>query len=143
MSGALASDASLRAATGLLSDAERVDVRRYLGYPLYGIGNTGAGFSGYRFFVSYGQLEYHMNNLGAAELAVLRAKLAEIAALDLAIAASAARLSTDQAAVWRRNRDEVRDRRDLFKDRCRELAAFLGVPAGPANSRGGSIAMVV
>lgn len=129
--------------SGPLSDAERTDVRRFLGYPAYGAGNSGAGFNGWRFFASYGELEYRLTNLASAELAVVRSKLAELAALDAAIAAAGARLSTDQAAVWKRNQNEVRDRRNLLKDRCRELAAFLGVPVGPSFGGAGAVTLVV
>ncbi|MCQ8277783.1 hypothetical protein NFI95_04910 [Acetobacteraceae bacterium KSS8] len=113
-----------------LSGAERVDVRRFCGYPAYGSGAS--GMSSWRFFEAYGTLEYRMTNMSSSELQVVRQKLATLYQLDQAIPAAAQNLDTDQAAVWTRNRSEVLDRTRLFEDWCRRLAAFIGVPPGPA-----------
>lgn len=123
---------------GPLSDAERVDARRFAGYPAYGSGNAGAGFSSYRWFQVYGQMEFRLTNIGPSELVVLRAKLAELTTLDAAIATAGNTMGTAKAAVWTRNRTEARDRRALFNDRRRELCGFMGVPPGPALGDGGT-----
>lgn len=125
-----------------LTDAERTDARRFCGYSAYGIGPGDASFQ--RYNVSYELLEWRMANLSDAELVVTRSKLAELNTLDTAIAGASANLDTDQAAVWTRNRSEVRDRNALFLLRSRALCAFLGVPPGPGlASGGGSIALLV
>ena len=112
-----------------LTDAEMTDVRRYCGYPAYGTGAS--GMQTWRFFQAYGLLEFRMRNLSAAELVVVRRHLATLAGLEMAVPQAAGNLDTDQAAVWTRNRDEIRDRTRLFDDWRRRLCAFLGIPAGP------------
>ena len=68
----------------------------------------------------------------------------EVGARAGEVAATAANLDTQQAAVWTRNPDELRERTQLFADWCRRLCGFLGVPAGPAAaSSRRPVAMVV
>ena len=123
--------------TSSLSDAERVDVRRFCGYPAYGAGSS--GFQSWRFFEAYGTLEYRLTNLAAGELQVVRQYLSNLYTLEQAVPAASANLDTDQASVWKHNRSEVADRSRLFDDWCRRLALFLGVPAGPALATSGTI----
>lgn len=112
-----------------LSDAERVDVRRFCGYPAYGAGSS--GFQSWRFFEAYGTLEYRLSNLAPGELQVVRQYLAALYALEQAVPAAAANLDTDAASVWKHNRSEVADRTRLFADWCRRLVFFIGIPPGP------------
>lgn len=120
------------------SNAERVDIRRFCYYPVYG--GTPSSFQSYRFFQSYGLLEYRLSNLAAEEEAVVRTTfLANLYTLEAAIPAASANLDTDQAAVWTHNKREVADRRALFASWRKDLCEFLGVPPGPAfNSAAGS-----
>jgi hypothetical protein len=111
------------------TDAEKTDVRRHCGFPAYGAGN--AGFQSWRFFQAYGTLEFRLNNLSPAEEAVVRRYLGTLSALEMGIPNAASNLDTDEAAVWSRNRNEMRDRTQLFDDWRRRLCAFLGVPSGP------------
>ncbi len=122
------------------SASERTDIRRHCGYPAYGVGAS--GFQGWRFFQAYGLLEYRVQNLAAVEEAVVRGYLVQLASLEADIPATAARLDTEQAAVWTRNPQETRDRAALFDDWRRRLCGFLGIPAGPALGERG-IVMVV
>lgn len=117
-----------------LTDAERVDARRFCGYPVYGPGAS--GFVGYRFFQAYGMLEYRLTNLAPAELTVVRTYLLQLAPLETGILGAAANLDTAQAAVWTRNASEVRDRERLYDGWRRRLCGFLGVPPGPACEPG-------
>jgi hypothetical protein len=112
-----------------LTDNERANIRRFCGYPAYG--NTAAGFSSWRFYQIYGLLEYRMTNLSDAELAIVRSYLATLTDLEAAIPRSSMNLDTDQAAIWSRNRREVRDREYLLDSWRTRLCAFLGVPPGP------------
>jgi hypothetical protein len=116
-------------------DSERTDIRRFCGYPAYGGG--AAGFQSWRFFQAYGLLEYRLNNLAAAEETVVRNYLAALYSLESAIPQAAGNLDTEQAAVWTRNAEEVRDRQALFDDWRRRLCGFLGVPPGPALANSG------
>lgn len=113
----------------MFTEAEKVDVRRFCGYPAYGIGPS--GFQGWRFWQSYGLLEYRLNNMDPSEEVVVRTiYLANLYTLETAIVGASANLSTDKAAVWTHNKNEVADRDGLFSNWRRKLCAFLGIPAG-------------
>jgi hypothetical protein len=123
-----------------LTDAEKVDIRRFCGYPLYGAAPS--GMQSWRFFQVYGLLEFRLTNLSAAEVAVVRRYLGTLLALELAVPAAAANLDTDQAAIWTRNRNEMSDRIKLLDEWRRRLCGFLGVPPGNALS-GSTVSLVV
>ena len=112
------------------SEPEKTDIRRFCGYPAYGSATT--GFESWRFFQAYGLLEFRMNNLASAEETVVRRYLGTLLVLEHAIPRSADNLDTDQAAVWTRNRDELRDRTKLLDDWRLRLCGFFGIPPGPA-----------
>ena len=122
------------------TDAQKTDIRRFCGYPAYGAGN--AGFQGWRFFQAYGLMEYRLGNLAPAEESVVGQYLATLCNLENAVPGSAQNLDTDQAAVWQRNRDEVKDRARLFDGWRRRLCGFLGLPPGPALGDGGIVLVV-
>jgi hypothetical protein len=122
------------------TDSERTDIRRHCGYPAYGIGTS--GFQGWRFYQVYGLLEFRMNKLSGAEEAVVRNYLATLATLERAVTDAGANLDTDQAAVWTRNPNEIRDRTRLFDDWRRRLCGFFGIPPGPALGDG-TVTLVV
>ncbi|MBO4120280.1 hypothetical protein J5T34_05940 [Cupriavidus gilardii] len=125
------------------TDAEKVDIRRYCGYPVFG-GQPVQAF-GYRFMQWYGTLEFRMNNLATVEEETVRTSyLANLASLEQAVPASSDNLDTDQAAVWTHNKREVADRMALFNLWRRQLCEFFGVPPGPSlQGGGGSIELVV
>lgn len=124
------------------TDAEKTDLRRYCGYGAYG-GGQPLPASGYRFSTAYGAMEYRMNTLSASEEAVVRTTyLANLATLESAVVGAAANLDTNEAAVWKRNPNEVRDRTRLYNQWRRELCNFFGIPAGPGLGNGG-VTMVV
>jgi hypothetical protein len=123
-----------------LSDAEKVDIRRFCGYPAYGA--APAGMDTWRFFQAFGLLEFRMTNLSVSENAVVRRYLGTLLTLELAVPAAAANLDTDQASIWARNKSEVADRTRLLDDWRRRLCGFLGVPPGPALA-GGAPALIV
>lgn len=123
--------------------AEKVDIRRYCGYGLYGTGSP-LPASGYRFSTQYGVLEYKMNTLGAEEESVVRTNyLANLSTLESAIVGTSANLDTEAAAVWVHNKNELKDRKELYAEWRRELCAFLGIQAGPSLSSGGGVTVVV
>ncbi|NPD67865.1 hypothetical protein HN018_10850 [Lichenicola cladoniae] len=113
-----------------LTDAERIDVRRFCGYPAYGAGSS--GFQSWRFFEAFGTLEFRLTNLAPGELQVVRQFLATLYGLEQAVPAASVNLDTDQAAVWKHNSSEVAERTRLFDDWARRLIGFIGIPAGPA-----------
>lgn len=118
-----------------LTNTEKVNVRRYCGFPAFG-GQPVQAF-GHRFYQWYGTLEFRMGNLQAEEESVVRSFLTNLAALEAAVPAASDNLDTAQAAVWTHNSKEVRDRMDLYGKWRRELCAFFGVPPGPGLSEGG------
>ena len=122
------------------TEAERTDVRRHCGYPAYGAGN--AGFQGWRFHQVYGLLEHRLGRLTGSEEAVVRQYLDTLGQLERAVPEASATLDTDQAAVWKRNPHELRERTRLFDDWRRRLCGFLGLPPGPALSGGPPVLVV-
>jgi hypothetical protein len=128
---------------GIFTTAQKVDIRRFCGYPQFG--NVPSSFQSYRFFQSYGTLEYRMQNMLTEEATVvMNVYLENLTTLEAAIPAAGANLDTDQAASWKHNKSEVRDRSELFNKWRRDLCAFMGIPAGPGLGEGGnSISLVV
>lgn len=112
-----------------LSDAEKTDVRRFCGYPVYGA--APAGLQTWRFYQVYGLLEFRMTNLADAEINIVRRYLGTINLLELAVPRSGENLDTEQAAIWTRNPLEPWDRARLLDDWRRRLCAFMGIPSGP------------
>lgn len=126
------------------NDAEKTDIRRFAGYGLAG-GGQPLPASGYRFSTAYGVLEYKMNTLGAAEETVARTFLVNLTALESDIMGSTGvrtNLDTAVAAVWTHNKNELRDRANLFNSVRRQFCGFLGIPTGPELGAGG-ISIVV
>jgi hypothetical protein len=126
--------------SGSFTDAQKVDVRRFCGYPAYGAG--AAGFNSWRFFQAYGTLEYRLNNLAPAEIAVTLQYLSTLATLEAAIPPASANLDTESAAAWTHNENETRDRTVLFDGWRRRLCGFLGIPPGPALANAGATLVV-
>lgn len=128
--------------SGMLTDAQRTDARRFCGYGAYGAGAYGN--MGWRFYQSYGALEYRLSNLSDAELAVIGSMLATCAALELALVSASDNLDTSAAASWTHNANETDDRTALLETWQRRLCGFLGVPPGPGLSQSrGSLMLVV
>jgi hypothetical protein len=123
-----------------LTDAEKVDARRFCGYPAYGAAPT--GMQSWRYFQIYGLLEFRLSNLSVSEIAIARRYLGTLTTLELAVPTTSENLDTDQAAVWTRNKNELSDRIRLLDEWRRRLCGFLGVPVGP-DLAGGSVALVV
>ncbi len=125
----------------MLTDPEKTDARRFLGYPAYGADR--AGNMGWRFYQAGGAVEYRLNNLSGSEEGVLRGYLATLGGLERAIPETGAGLDTASAAGWVRNTAELAERERLFDRWRRRLCAFLGVPPGPALAGGSSVSLVV
>ena len=70
--------------------------------------------------------------LSPEQIAVLRTTfLAQLALLETAITGATVRLSTESAAVWKRNPNEIRDRERLFRSWRIRLCDFLAIESGP------------
>ena len=125
----------------MLSEREKTDARRFLGYPAHGADLSGA--MSWWFVQSGGTVEYRLNNLSASEETVLRGFLQTLATLEQAIPGAGAGLDTAAAAGWVRNPQELQDRERLFDQWRRRLCGFLGVPPGSDLASGSSVALVV
>jgi hypothetical protein len=113
-----------------LSDQQRVDIRRFCGYPVFGTAIMPV--AGYRFFQDYGQLEYRMTNMSDNEVNTLvTVYLAPLYKLESDVPGSADNLDTSQAGPWIHNDSEVQDRLNLFNYLRRYLCTFMGVRPGP------------
>lgn len=118
-------------------DSDLVDIRRFAGYPAYGTGVIVFPFPWW--FQYYQALETRLQNLTANEATVVQTYLTNLRTLEAAIPGAGANLDTDQAAVWKHNANEVRDRTRLYDDWRMRLCGFLGVPPGPdLNGAGAS-----
>lgn len=124
----------------MLTQAERTEARRYMGYPVLGAERTGGAW---QFYGASGSVEYRLGTLSASEESVLRGYLDTLATLERAIPEAGAGLDTGSAAGWVRNPREVAERERLFDGWRRRLCAFLGVPAGPALDGGNAVTLVV
>jgi hypothetical protein len=123
-----------------LSEAEKTDARRFCGYPVFAA--VAVGLLDWRAYQMYGLMEFRLNNLSDAEVAILRRYLVTLAGLEQAVPRAGDAMDTDQAAVWTRNKDESRDRVRLLDDWRRRLCGFLGLPPGRGLMTG-NIALVV
>lgn len=112
------------------TDQQRVDIRRFCGFPAYG-GVPVQAF-GWRFFQQYGTLEFRLTNMSDDEIqTVITSYLTPLYTLETAIPGAGANLDTDSAAVWKHNKNEVQDRAGLFSYWCKRLCNFIGVETGP------------
>jgi hypothetical protein len=123
----------------LLTDAEKVDIRLFCGYPAYGAAPT--GLQSWRYFQVYGLLEFRVGHLSDSEIVIARRYLATLTTLEIAVPATSENLDTDQASMWTRNKDELVDRIQLLDEWRRRLCGFLGIPVGPDLS-GGTVALI-
>ena len=116
----------------MITETERTDARRHMGYPAQGVARPSGG----------GVLERRLLDLTAPEAEVLRAYLSTLATLERAVTDAGAGLDTASAAGWVRNPAELAERLRLFDAWRRRLCAFLGVPPGPALGAGGLLLVV-
>lgn len=125
----------------MLTDPEKTDARRFLGYPVFGADR--AGNMGWRFYQASGAVEYRLNNLSGSEEEVLRGYLTTLVGLERAIPETGAGLDTASAAGWVRNAGELTEREGLFDRWRRRLCAFLGVPPGPSLAGESTVSLIV
>ena len=108
----------------VLTEAQKVAIRRYAGFAAY-------AHYGWVFEEEYGTLELRMQNFSAEEEAVITGNyLAVLPDLESAITDASCNLDTDEAAVWKHNRNEIADRTALYNQKRRELCSFIGVRPG-------------
>lgn len=125
----------------MLTDAQLTDVRRFMGYPLAGTTMTITNDQDIvygRFGMVIMSLHQRLTTLSASEESVLiNTYLTNLYTLESAIPATSDNLDTEQAAVWRHNANEQRDRDRLFDSWRRRLCEFIGFAPGPILGDGG------
>jgi hypothetical protein len=125
-----------------LTDAQIADVRRFAGYPALGTDTiaTDDRDVAYSWLLpgQWWQTMFHrLKNLTPEnETTLINVYLANLTSLEAAIVTAGANLDTESAAVWKHNRDEVRDRNALFDGWRRRMCSFLGVAPGPGLGDG-------
>ena len=118
-----------------LSDAEKVQIRKYCGYPMFG-GIPVQNF-GWRYFTHYGTLEFFMINLSSLEETEIRSNfLVKLPQLETDAFSVRDNLDTKQAAVWYWNTNEIKDRQKLYNYWRSLLCQFVGIPPGPMFDSG-------
>lgn len=117
------------------SDQEKVDIRRFCGFPVHGQGNATTMFA-YVYYQKYLILEGRLLYMTTQEENVIRTVfLANLYQLEAAVLTASDNLDTDVAAVWKHNKYEVRDRTRLFNwERRRLLAMIFQVDDMPMNA---------
>src|ERR1700679_2513032 len=118
-----------------LTNQQVVDTRRYCGYSV--TGNTTS--TPYRepaysdVTLASLSLDYRLANLAPEEENTLTTYyLANLYLREAEIQDASCNLDTDAAAVWKHNKDEIRDRTDLFNQLRRDMCDFLGFAPGRA-----------
>ena len=119
-----------------LTDSERVNTRRWLGYPPLNSGEPDYVFGHTPSSVS---LNDKLDNLTTIEEEALRNQfLTPLAAMETALVGSIDNMDTQEAGPWIANTRETGDRTRLFKQWRREMSAFLGFAPGPSLGTGGA-----
>jgi len=128
-----------------LTNAQKVDVRRWIGYGMIADGNiidTSDFAYGMRSPAVITTLVHRLNTMQTEEEAVLTSVyLTPLTVMEAAIPGIGANLDTDEAAVWKHNKNELNDRRALFNSVRRDLCGFLGFPPGPYLTSSNSVSL--
>lgn len=125
----------------MLTDAQKVAVRRYCGYMAFG--SIPVPNFGWRYSIAYGDLEFRMNNLAPDEEAQVTGYfLPNLQLLENDIPATRTNVDTSQAAVWYRNKNELAERWSLFNSMRKYLCDFLGADYGPGLQSSGVMRLV-
>lgn len=115
----------------VVPDDVKVDVRRFCGYGSYGFGATGFFEMGW-FLPSYQVLELRIETLTVSEYArVTGLYLSNLYQIETDIFNTRQTVNIQQAAVYTRNLNEVRERHSEFSWWRRQLCSFFGIPPGP------------
>ena len=112
-----------------LTQTERDDVGRFLGYPVRG--NGGVDITNYRYTGQYEILEFRMADLTDNQCIIVRARLAALRTAETQLEGAGALLLVDEADVFKRNAAEIQERLGFLRLLGWRLAEFLGVPPFP------------
>ena len=119
----------------MLTDAQKTDVRRWLGYPTLNAGEPDYVYGSTPSSIS---LNAKLDTITAQEQDVLINQfLTPLLAMENALSATIDDMDMQQAGPWIANPKEMSDRHNLFSKWRRNMAGFLGFPPGPALGSGG------
>jgi hypothetical protein len=122
-----------------LTNEQVVSVRKYCGYSVSGDATTQSFREPVytdRTYAGGLSLDYRLAHLQPEEEAeITNFYLPNLGRREREIQGAADNLDTDEAAVWKHNKEEVADRRDLFDRLRQDLCDFLGVAPGPNISQ--------
>jgi hypothetical protein len=123
----------------MLTDAQKVDVRRWAGYATQNAGENDLVFTAPSANSLYSvSLTTKLDGLTANEEEALTTRyLTPLASLEAALLASADNMDTQAAGPWIANPREVQERTAMYNRWRRDLCGFLGIPPGPALGSGG------
>lgn len=121
----------------MLTDAQKVDVRRWLGYPTLNEGQIDPVYSTTT-GVSRVSLTAKLDGLTASEEVALTDRyLTPLASLEADLLASTGNMDTQAAGPWIANPRETQERTAMYNKWRRDMCGFLGIPPGPALGSGG------
>lgn len=128
----------------MLTDAQKVDARRWMGYPTLSAGYPDTVYTASKDWLQPAlTMTQKLASLTDDEETVLVEKfLTPLESLEAAILTVSDNLDTNVAAVWQRNTNEQADRERLFDSVRRRMCAFLGFKPGPELGGGGGISLV-
>jgi hypothetical protein len=119
-----------------LTDAQRLDVRRWMGYP--SLGADEIDYVRWTSRYSSMTLTQRLEALTSAEETMLVDKyLTHLETLEGALLSASANLDTDTAGPWKANPREITQRTSLYNKWRRDMCGFLGFEPGPALGSGG------
>ncbi len=123
-----------------LDDSQKVNVRRWAGYPL--MADNPATDSSDIAYVhtrnAISTLEHRLNNLTTAEESVLvDVYLDKLETLETDVLKAGDNIDTLEAGPWKSNPRELGDRQRLFNSWRRQMCAFMGLEPGPGLGDGG------
>jgi hypothetical protein len=133
MSGTTSPGSTFSAAP--LTDDERTWIRHFCGYPP--AGTDANDYSSWRFFQTWGLLEYRMQTLAPTEIQKVRYYLSLLYVLDPQISSMSGTIGVATAGPFERNANEMGERRRQIRDYAKRLLRSIGVPPGPLFEDGG------
>lgn len=119
----------------VFTDAEKTDIRRFMGYAPYG---TDANTVLFGSLVNQpGVIEARLNRLSEEEGTIVTRYLKQLRELELAILGAASNLEDDVLGPLKRNKSEISERTALYDEWRRRLCQFFNFPPGPGLRTGG------
>lgn len=123
----------------MLTDAQKLDVRRWLGYATLNAGEPDPVYT-VNWPSTSVTLTAKLEALTATEEAALADRfLTPLAALEAGVLATADAMDTKIAGPWEANLNAASDKSRLYDNWRRDMGAFLGFAPGPALGGSGSM----